>query len=181
MATECRVRFANEMLPLTIELTASGESIQLVQKGFGVPEVRRVKPLREPAVDGGKKFARVRPLAPFAPPPGEVGRGAQLPQLRALLAGNGQGTAEAGFHLERLRLGKGQQQLAPEPMQLSLDPARSRSHDVVEGIGREAKAGLSLACSSLRLGEQAQEVGRPHLGLRFPIVRLSPTDLRYAV
>ena len=70
-----------------------------LEQGFGVLQIGRVETLLEPAVDWGEQIAGVALFSLLAPEPGEADGGTQFPQSGALLAGDGQGTAEACLRL----------------------------------------------------------------------------------
>ena len=55
-------------------------------------------------------------------------------------------------------------------MQVGLDPLSFHPSGLVDGLGREIQADRGAARPSLHLGEQAPEVGRPHLGPRGAVV-----------
>src|SRR5580704_7120838 len=63
----------------------AGGSRQLVEQGLGFFQVGGVETLGEPAVDGREQLACLAPPALLAPQPGEARRGAQFPELGALL------------------------------------------------------------------------------------------------
>src|SRR5262252_4298441 len=83
---------------------------ELLEHGFGVLQVRRVKPLREPAVDGRQQRVRLAALPLALPQPSQAQGRPQLPRLRLLAAGNGEGLLEAGFRLGGLRDGLAQEE-----------------------------------------------------------------------
>src|SRR3712207_5256391 len=89
--------------------------LELVEQTPRFPQVRRVEALAEPAVDRGQQVLCLGPFALLAPQPTQARRRAQLPQLRTLLPGHSQSSPVAGLRLGPPGLGKGQQQLAPEP------------------------------------------------------------------
>src|SRR4051812_6813799 len=99
----------------------AGSSAQAVEQLPRAPQVRRAEALGEPAVDGGEQVLRPPPLAAIGPEAGERGRGAKLPHPGVLRTGDGKGPAEAD--LGPAVLTKGQQQLAPEAVELRRDPA----------------------------------------------------------
>ncbi len=57
--------------------------LQCLKQSLGVLQIRRVKALGEPAVDGGEQIAGLVDLALFLPHAGQAGCGAQLQRLGA--------------------------------------------------------------------------------------------------
>ena len=66
------------------------------------PEVRRIKPLGEPAVDRRQQVVGFGTLALLLPQATEADGSPQLQRLRLLAAGKGEGLLEAGFCLVRV-------------------------------------------------------------------------------
>ncbi len=82
--------------------------------------------LSEPAEE--KREHVVRLLSPLLVPvqTGKARRRTKLPEPRVLLAGSGQGLAEASLRTGLFRLGLSQQQLAHNAMRIGLNPPRAR-------------------------------------------------------
>jgi hypothetical protein len=74
---------------------ACERSCQLVEQCLGIPEVGAVEALGEPAIDRQEKVRCLGTLALVSPKPGEAGRGAELPKLGPLLAGESDGAEKA--------------------------------------------------------------------------------------
>src|SRR5213083_982198 len=74
-------------------------SLQRFQQRPGVPEVRRVKALREPAVHLRQELTGFSTFTLALPQAAQAHGGAQLPRPGLLAAGNGQGLLQAGFCL----------------------------------------------------------------------------------
>ncbi len=72
-------------------------SRQLIQQGLSLLQVRRVKPFREPLINGRKEVAGFRLLPLLLPQPGEARGGTQLPGFGLLVAGHGEGLLKTGF------------------------------------------------------------------------------------
>src|SRR5262249_19903029 len=87
---------------------------QLVEQRLGLLEDRRFEALSEPTVGRGEEIVGSIVLALIAPEPGEAGRGAQLPELGALLLGRGNGMTIAPLRSGGLLTGA--QQLASDPI-----------------------------------------------------------------
>ena len=132
-----------------------------------------MEPLGEPAVGRGEQVTPLGPPVLPAPQPGQARRAAQLPRPRALLPGDRDGASEADLGRSLVRLGKGQQQLPPEPVQLGLEPAPPGPLGSVQGVVQEVQAGDGPARPRMSLGEQGQEVGRPELRPRGRIIPLN--------
>jgi hypothetical protein len=63
---------------------------ELLEQRLGFLQDRRVEPFGEPSVDRREEIARFGVFALVAPQTGEADGGAQLPQPRTLLLGQGQ-------------------------------------------------------------------------------------------
>src|SRR5262245_52502370 len=72
---------------------------QLLQQCLGLLQIRRVKPLREPAIDRGQARVRLGALALLLPEPTQAQRGTQLQRPGLLATGHVQGLVEAGSGL----------------------------------------------------------------------------------
>jgi hypothetical protein len=84
---------------------------QLLNEFLGLDEIGCIEALGKPAIDRSQKVLCFAPSSLVSPHASEAGCGAQLPQLRIMLACNGQGAVEAGFGPVVIRLKEGQQQL----------------------------------------------------------------------
>ena len=83
----------------------------------------RIEALGEPAIDGGKQVVGLVPLAAFGPDLCEIARRPQLPHPRRLLPGDSDSFMEGRLDAIMVGGGRTQQDHAPQPMELSLDPA----------------------------------------------------------
>jgi len=70
---------------------------KLVEQCLGLLQNGRIKALSEPAVDWCEEIASGIAFALLAPEPGETDRGAQFPELRALLLRDADGLGKAPF------------------------------------------------------------------------------------
>src|SRR5215471_3790535 len=98
-------------------------SAQLVQERHGFLEVRRVKPLGEPAVEWREQLAGFDPFALLLPEAGQTHGGPQLQRFRRLVPGDVQGPLEAGFGLRLQWPRLLQEQDTPEATDLRFPPA----------------------------------------------------------
>src|SRR4029453_5767883 len=75
-------------------------SAECLEECLSLLQVRGVKALREPAVDFCQQLARVVALALLLPQPCQTRGGPQFQGLGLLVAGNVEGSLEAGFRFE---------------------------------------------------------------------------------
>ena len=84
---------------------ASGSTVEFLQKGFGLLQIRRVKPLRKPLVHRSQQGGGVLVPVLGLPQAGQAGGGAEFPGLGLLATGNVEGVVETGFCLGLVRIG----------------------------------------------------------------------------
>src|SRR5690242_396166 len=89
-------------------------SSEFAEQPLGVPKVRGVEALGEPAVDRGEEVVRLPALAPIGPEPRERGGGPQLPPPGALLPGHLDRVQEACLGSRAVRDRAAEERLAPE-------------------------------------------------------------------
>ena len=77
--------------------------MEFVQQGFGILQVRRVKPLRKPTVHRSQQLVSVLALVLGLPQAGQAGGGTEFPGFGVLGAGDVEGLVETGFCLGRVR------------------------------------------------------------------------------
>lgn len=98
-------------------------SRQQVEKGLRLPQIGGVKSLGEAAVDRGEKIMRFGAAALQSQKLGQANGGTQLEPTRALFARNVQCSAKASLDFGPVWRRQASQQLAPEPMELSVSPS----------------------------------------------------------
>ncbi len=74
---------------------ASGSTVEFLQKGFGLLQIRRVKPLREPLIHRRQQVGGVLALVLGLPQASQARGGAEFEGFGLLLTGDVEGLVEA--------------------------------------------------------------------------------------
>src|SRR5438132_8840413 len=142
----------------TYSSAMSALSRELCRQCFCLPEVWRLKPLREPAVDLHQQMAGCVALALLLPQPTQAGRRPQLQPFRLLAAGDSHSLAKADLCLLPLVpcVCLRQQEFALEPIQLGLIEPHPALVHCSQGLAQERKARFELPTVPILLGQQGE-------------------------
>src|SRR5215510_1583367 len=96
----------------------AGLASELLQQRLGFLQVRRIKALREPAVDRREQLVGLKTLALLLPQPAETQGSAQFPGFGLLVAGHRERLLETGLRLGGVRARRPEEPLSLEAIEL---------------------------------------------------------------